>query len=298
MKTPALEDLVSALRKNRAQQPSSIAERRLLNETHAEKVPIPKGLRVNEVIAGGRPADTLSFEDHDGNGALLYLHGGAYTIGSPFTHRALAAQLGRAAGLNALVPDYRLAPENPFPAAVDDAVAAYRWLIETGTPPERIVIAGDSAGGGLAMATLLTIRDHDDPLPVAAALISPWTDLAMTGDSIETREKDDPMLLRQGLSEQADLYLDGQDPTDPLASPIYADLTGIPPLIIHVGSAEILFDDSTRLAERAKAADVEVSFQEYEDMIHVWHYFAGMLPEGKAAIEEIGQFVRTKLNHG
>jgi acetyl esterase/lipase len=298
MKTPALEDLVSALRKNRDQQPSSIAERRSLNEIHAEKVPIPDRLLVNEVRVGGVPADELSFADHDGNGALLYLHGGAYAIGSPSTHRALAARLGRAAGLNALVPDYRLAPENPFPAAVEDALASYRWLIESGTSPERIVIAGDSAGGGLAMATLLSIRDHGNPLPVAAAILSPWTDLAMTGESLKSREQDDPMLRRKGLAEQAEMYLDGHDPMDPLASPIYADFTGLPPLIIHVGSAEILFDDSVRLAERAKAAGVEVSFHVYEDMMHVWHYFAGLLPEGESAIEEIGQFMWAKLNHG
>ncbi len=298
MKSPELEDLNKALRRSRDQFPSSIPMRRSLQTIQAERAPIPEGLQVNVMQIGDRPAEHLSFANHDENGALLYLHGGGYSLCSPFTHRALAANIGRAAGLNALVPDYRLAPEHPFPAAIDDAVAAYRWLIEEGAPPDRIVIAGDSAGGGLALATMLVIRDAGEPLPGAAALISPWTDLAMTGESTKTRQKDDPMLYRSGLLEHAEMYLGDHDRKDPLASPLYADLAGLPPLIIHVGSAEILVDDSTRLAERAKAAGVEVSLRIYQDMMHVWHYFAGILSESEEAINQIGRFARGKIAHG
>jgi len=297
MKSPELEELVAALRRSRDVFPSSISMRRSFQTLQAEKVPIPEGLKVETLTVGNRPADRLSFAEHNhDDGALLYLHGGGYSLCSPFTHRALAANLGRASGLNALVPDYRLAPEDPFPAAIDDAVAAYRWLLDQNMQPERIVIAGDSAGGGLTLATMLTLRDAGDPLPSAAALISPWTDLAMTGESITTRQQDDPMLYRSGLEEHAEMYLGDRDRNHPLASPLYADLTGLPPLIIHVGTAEILVDDATRLADRAQAAGVEVSLHLYEDMMHVWHYFSGMLPESEKAIEQIGQFLKAKLD--
>ncbi len=297
MKTLELEKLVEALRKSRDQQPSSISMLRSMMTLMAELTIIPEGLKVEAVMIGDRPADRLSFAEHTDEGALLYLHGGGYAICSPFTHRALAANLGKAAGLNALVPDYRLAPEHPFPAAIDDAVAAYRWLLEQGAPSERIVIAGDSAGGGLTLATMLKLRDTGEPLPGAAAVISPWTDLAVTGESVKTRQKDDPMLYRSGLIEYAQLYLGDHDCKDPLASPLYADFAGFPPLIIHVGTAEILHDDATRLAERAQAAGVDVSLHVYDDMMHVWHYYAGVLPEADTAIEQIGQFLRAKLNH-
>lgn len=295
MKSPERIQLDKALRKSREQQPASISMRRALATMLAERTIIPPGLNVETVTAGGRPADRLTFADHSDDGVLLYLHGGGYAVCSPFTHRALAANLGRASGLNALVPDYRLAPEHPFPAAVDDAVAAYRWLLDAGTPPERIVIAGDSAGGGLTLATMLSVRDAGDPLPGAAALISPWTDLAVTGESVTTRQKDDPMLFRSGLIEHAEMYLGAGDRKHPLASPLYADLSGLPPLIIHVGTAEILLDDSTRLAERAEAAGVEVTLHCYEDMMHVWHYFEGTLPESAAAIEQIGAFIKANI---
>ncbi len=295
MKSPELIELDRALRRSRDQQPDSVSMRRTFATMLAERTSNPAGLKVETVTAGGRPADRLTFADHADDGVLLYLHGGGYAVCSPFTHRALAANLGRASGLNALVPDYRLAPEHPFPAAVDDAVAVYRGLLEAGTPPERIAIAGDSAGGGLTLATMLSVRDAGDPLPGAAALISPWTDLAVTGESVKTRQKDDPMLYRSGLIEHAEMYLGDGDRKHPLASPLYADLSGLPPLIIHVGTAEILLDDATRLAERATAAGVDVSLHLYEDMMHVWHYFEGMLPESGAAIEQIGQFIKANI---
>lgn len=298
MSSAKLEKLVAALRANREHRPATLAEIRALERVVAERVPIPDGLAIEVVDAGGRPADRLSFAKHGNDGVLFYLHGGGYVMGSPFTHRALAARLSVATGLNALSLDYRLAPEHLFPAAIEDAVAAYRWLVESGTSPDRIVIAGDSAGGGLTLATLLSLRDAGDPLPRAAVLISPWTDLAVTGDSIVTCQDADPMIDARELGAHVKNYLGDVDPKTPLASPLYADLAGLPPLLIHVGTAEVLLDDSTRLAERAKDAGVDVSLHVYDDMIHVFHYFAGMIPQGDEAIEEIGQFVRARLSAG
>lgn len=298
MASPEAVRLAESLRKNRIQQPESMEMLRAFMTLMAETIPMPEGLRVDTVGIGERTAERLSFADHDDRGMLIYLHGGGYTICSPFTHRGLASRLGRAAGLNALVPDYRLAPEHPFPAAVEDAVAAYRWLLENGVAPERIVIGGDSAGGGLTLATLLSLRDAGDPLPRAAALISPWTDLAATGESIKTRHHLDPMIRKSGLLESAEMYLDGASNKDPLASPLYADLSGLPPMIVHVGTAEVLLDDSTRLAERAEAAGVDVSLHVYEDLFHVWHYYAQAMPEADEAIAEIGGFFREQLADG
>ena len=298
MASPAFAQLVETIRTERDSQPTEIGDLRAQMEAVAELIPLPKGLRIESIDAGGFRADRLTLSDREGDGVLIYLHGGAYVLGSPSTHRALAARIGEATGLPAFVPDYRLAPEHPFPAAVDDAVAAYRWLIANGTAPNRIVIAGDSAGGGLTAATLLALRDAGDPMPCAAVMISPWTDLAATGESLTTRQNADPMIYSHKISESAELYLGDADATTPLASPLYGDMAGLPPTLIHVGTAEVLFDDSTRMAARLEAAGVDVSLEVYDEMIHVWHYFAGMLPEADEAIEAIGRFVRARVPSG
>ncbi len=222
---------------------------------------------------------------------ILYLHGGGYVMGSINTHRAMIARISRAAQARILAIDYRLAPEHPFPAAVDDATTAYRWLLAQGYKPGKITIAGDSAGGGLTFATLVALRDSKVPLPAAAAPISPWTDLAATGESLKTRAKADPMVGDSGLVPMAKHYAGSHDLKHPLVSPLYADLTGLPPLLIHVGDAEILLDDSTRIAERAQAAGVDVTLEVWPEMVHVWHVFAKILPEGQQAIDRIGEFV-------
>jgi monoterpene epsilon-lactone hydrolase len=227
---------------------------------------------------------------------VYYLHGGGYVIGSTETHANLIAEFAKACHARCFAPNYRLAPEYPFPAAVEDALAAYRWLLHQQAAPESIVIAGDSAGGGLTIATLLAARDAGLPMPAAAVCLSPWTDLAGTGASLDTRGDRDPMLDKRGVIAFARMVLGGAaDPKDPLASPLYADLRGLPPLLIHVGGAEILFDDAIRFARRAEEADVDVTLDVWEDMIHVWHLFAPLLDEAREALTRIGKFVGDRV---
>lgn len=244
------------------------------------------------VQAGGVPAEWISATGAADDRVILYVHGGGYVMGSIATHRELVARLSKASGARGLALDYRLAPEHPFPAAVDDALAAYRWLLSQNIKPANIVVAGDSAGGGLAVATLLAIRDAKLPLPAAGVGISPWVDMEGTGESMVTRAKADPVVQKQGLLGMAQLYLGGKDAKSPLAAPLHADLTGLPPLLIQVGDAETLLDDSTRLAEKAKKAGVKVELEVWPEMPHVWHLFAPFLPEGQQAIEKIGKYVR------
>lgn len=246
------------------------------------------------VNAGGVPAEWIAASGAADDRVLLYLHGGGYVMGSIATHREMVARLSKAAGVRALALDYRLAPENPFPAAVEDATAAYRWLLSQGIQPSHIVVAGDSAGGGLTLATLVALRDAKVPLPAAGVCISPWTDMEGTGASMTTRAKVDPVVQKQGLLGMAQLYLGGKDPKSPLAAPLHADFRGLPPLLIHVGDAETLLDDSTRVAEKAKAAGVTVDLEIWPEMPHVWHLFAPFLPEGQQAIEKIGKYVQQK----
>jgi phosphinothricin tripeptide acetyl hydrolase len=223
---------------------------------------------------------------------VLYLHGGGYVIGSPPSHRHLAAAIAGAAAANALLLDYRLAPEHPYPAAVEDATAAYRWLLARGIAPGSVVIAGDSAGGGLTVATLLALREARVPLPAAGVCISPWVDLTCSGGSYVTKAAADPIVGRAGVEQMARAYLGSTAPREPLASPLFADLRGLPPLLIHVGSEEVLLDDSVQLAERARAAGVDTTLEVYERMIHVWHWFLPMLDEAQTAVEAIGRFAR------
>lgn len=222
---------------------------------------------------------------------ILYLHGGGYVMGSIATHRATVARIARASKARALALEYRLAPEHKFPAAVEDSVAAYQWLIAQGYQPNKIVIAGDSAGGGLTLAALLSIRDRKLPMAAAGVAISPWADLEGTGDSMKTRAHRDPMVGGGNLGGMAKHYIGEQDPKHPLASPIHADYSGIAPLLIQVGDAETLLDDSNRVAARAKSHGVKVELEVWDDMIHVWHAFAKILPEGQQAIDKIGKFV-------
>jgi acetyl esterase/lipase len=200
-------------------------------------------------------------------------------------------RVSRAAQARVLGLNYRLAPENPFPAAVDDAVAGYRWLLAQGIRPSRIAVAGDSAGGGLTIATLVAIRDAKLPAPAAGVCLSPWVDMEGIGESMKSRANADPVVQREGLLGMAQAYLQGKDPRTPLAAPLYADLKGLPPLLIQVGDAETLLDDSTRIADRAKAAGVQVKFEVWPEMIHVWQMFASFLPEGQQAIDVIGKFI-------
>jgi epsilon-lactone hydrolase len=226
---------------------------------------------------------------------LLYLHGGGYIAGSPSVYRHLAWRLALAVGAQVLAPDYRLAPEHPFPAALDDALAAYLWLLAEGVEPRQVAVVGDSAGGGLAFALLLRLRDQNRPLPAAVAALSPWTDLALTGASLRGNAKADPMLDVAELPRVVRSYLGGADPRHPWASPIYGDLAGLPPALIQVGSDEILRDDAARLAERLDLAGGTVRLEIWPRMPHVWHLFAPMLPEARRAIGHVGDFLRQWL---
>ncbi len=271
---------------------ATVADRRLGFETLAAKFPVATDVQYELLHADGIPAAWIGTPGAEANRTILYLHGGGYVIGSITTHRDLAGRLARAAAARVLLIDYRLAPEHPYPAALEDATKAYRWLLKEGTAPEHLVIAGDSAGGGLTVATLVALRDAGLPLPAAGVCLSPWVDLEGIGPSMTTKASIDPIVQRPGLLWFASLYLGQTDPRTPLAAPLYANLVDLPPLLIHVGTAETLLDDATRLAAQARAAGVDVTYAAWDDMIHVWHLFAAMLPEGQQAIEDIGRYVQ------
>ena len=258
-------------------------------EKVAERV--ASDVKCEPVDAGGVKAEWIVPPGAANDRVVLYLHGGGYVMGSINTHRAMIARVARASQARALALDYRMAPEHPFPAAVEDSTAAYRWLLAQGYKPSKIAISGDSAGGGLTLATLLALRDAGVPLPAAAAPISPWTDMEGTGASVKTRAAKDPMVGSASLLPMGKMYIGDHNPKDPLASPLYGDYRGLPPLLIQVGDAEVLLDDSTRVAQRAKAAGVKVDLEVWDEMIHVWHVFAKILPEGQQAIDKIGKFI-------
>ncbi|MGA7872008.1 MAG: alpha/beta hydrolase [Candidatus Binatus sp.] len=276
--------------KSQPQNPNaSLEQRRSGMEKISERV--PADVICEKVNAGGVNAEWIAAPGATADRVILYLHGGGYVLGSINTHRAMISRIARASNARALAIDYRLAPEHPFPAAVDDALAAYRWLLAQGYKPDRIVIAGDSAGGGLTLAALVAIRDAGLPIPAGAVPISPWTDLEGTGESVRTRATKDVMVTQDNLAQSAKQYYGAHDPKHPLISPLHADFRGLPPILIHVGDAEILLDDATRVAARAKAAGVQVELEVWDEMPHVWHVFAKLLPEGQQAIDKIGKFV-------
>jgi len=270
------------------------AERRAQYERAEKAFPTPPDVKVERVSAPAAPAEWLRPPSAAPGRVVLYLHGGGYVIGSPRSHRHLAAAIAGAASASALLLDYRLAPEHPYPAAVEDATSAYRWLLDQAIAPDHIVIAGDSAGGGLTVATLLALREARVPLPAGGVCISPWVDLTCGGASYATKADADPIVRRAGVEEMARAYLGATPPRTPLASPLFADLRGLPPLLIHVGSDEVLLDDAVQLAERARAAGVDATLEIYERMIHVWHWFLPMLEEAETAVEAIGRFVRSR----
>jgi len=270
----------------------SIEEQRAQMEVGLTQFQLPTDVRCDPVDAGGVPAEWITTPGVVAERVIYYLHGGGYVLGSINTHREMVSRLSRAASARVLILDYRLAPENPFPAAVDDSTAAYCWLLSVGVDPARLVIAGESAGGGLTVATLVALRDAGESLPRAGICLSPWVDLECLGESMVTKAEIDPVLTRDSTLMWAKAYLVDTDPRTPLASPLYADLTGLPLLLIQVGTAEVLFDDATRLADRARAASVDVILEPWDDMIHMWHSLAAILPEGQQAIDRIGEFIR------
>jgi len=250
---------------------------------------VPADVNVSSAQVGGIPGEWLA-GPRGSKTALLYFHGGGYFGCSPQTHRQITVSYARE-GFLVFAPDYRLAPEHPFPAALDDAVAAYRGLLSEGYLPESIVVGGDSAGGGLAVALLLALRDAGVPLPAGAAIFSPWTDLAATGDSIRTNATRCAMFHGPDVGYSARFYLGEIDPRNPLASPLYADLRGLPPILIHVGEDEVLRDDSTRLAERARAAGVRVDLKVWPVVPHAWQLAPHLIPEARESLRESAAFL-------
>jgi monoterpene epsilon-lactone hydrolase len=295
MTTAQLDGLVNLLRSRPAPNDRDVAGARARFEKMADFLGGAPDAKCEKVDAGGVPAEWVMAPGCDTSRAILYLHGGGYAIGSINTHRRLAYDLSAASGARALVVDYRLAPEHPFPAAVEDATRAWRWLLQQGHATNRLAVAGDSAGGGLTLATLVNLRDQKLGLPACAVAISPWVDLEGGGNSITTRAAQDPMVQKEGLLWMADMYLGGKDARTPLAAPLHADLKGLPPILVQVGTAETLLDDATRIAERLHTAGVDVRLSAWPNMLHVFPLFAPILSEGRDGCLEIGTFIRSKL---
>lgn len=258
---------------------------------------LPLGWQIRKTIEPPLKGEWIEPTDPDHAArrhCILYLHGGAYVAMSPVTHRSITSRLASWSDASLFALDYRLAPEHPFPAALDDARAAYRDLTNA-IAPDRIMLAGDSAGGGLALALLVALRDHGEPLPAGAVLFSPWTDLAATGESIVANDEADVLFYGSWVAREARYYLQGTPATDPLASPVYADLDGLPPLFLQVGDNEVLLDDSRRIYDNAKGAGVEVTLQIWQDVSHGWQIFGPVLPEARAALREASGFIAAKL---
>ena len=250
------------------------------------------GAKSESVDAGGVKAEWITAPGAAADRVILYFHGGGYVLGSIKSHRDMCERLSRAAQARVLLLDYRLAPEHPFPAPVEDARSAYRWLLKQGIRPQRVAFAGDSAGGGLTFAALLAVKQAGDPMPACAAPLSPWVDLEALGESMVSKDAEDPMVKKHLVMEMAKTYIGGGNLRDPLAAPLYGDLRGLPPLLIQVGSRETLLDDAVRMADKAKKAGVEAQLDVVPGMIHVWQIFANRLDEGEQAIQKIGAFVK------
>jgi len=276
-------------------KPPSLKKSREVLDENGAKFKVPADVEMEPINVDGVDAEFLTAPGADAEKVVLYLHGGGYAIGSIKSHRYLMQNVSRASGARTLGINYALAPENPFPAAIEDAAKAYRWLLKQGIKANNIAIAGDSAGGGLTLATLLYLRDAGDPLPAAGVGISPWTDMTCSAESYTTRLEIDPMVLGNGLEKMADFYVGDTDKKDPLASPVFADMTGMPPLLIHVGGREVLYDDAITVYENAKKAGVDVELLDEPEMFHVWHAFAPMLEEAQEAVDKIGVYLRSKM---
>ena len=279
-------------------RPTELSERRKRLDALFAPYRLPTDVRIEVADANGVAAEWSSTPGADDTRVIMYLHGGGYVSGSLDSHRHMVAQAGREARACTLALGYRLAPEHPFPAALDDALAGYRFLLSRGFEPRHIAFAGDSAGGGLTIAAMVSLRDAGLPLPACAWCISPWVDLEALGASMTTKAAIDPLIQKPYLMELAAAYLHGADPRSALAAPIHANLRGLSPLLLQVGSAETLLDDAVRLTGRAGAADVMVKLEIWPDMIHVWHLFYQQLAPGRHALAAAGEFIRSMQSPG
>jgi monoterpene epsilon-lactone hydrolase len=295
----ALKAQMIEMREQRAAMPApTLEEMRANSGMMSQMTAEPEGVTFSVVDAGGVPALWAIPAQGADDRVLEYLHGGGYVLGSAETHQRLAGHLANAIGCRVLDVDYRLAPENPHPGPVEDSVQAYRWLLDQGYRPEHLAIAGDSAGGGLTLATLLKLSADGLPQPAAAVPLSPWTDMEGTGDSVQSNADRDVMLTPDALKGMADMFLGGGDPRDPLASPLHGDYHGVAPLYIQVGGDEALLDDARRVAAKARADGVEVQLDEFPEMQHVFQLSAGNMPEADQAVARIGAYLRPRLGLG
>lgn len=260
-------------------------------EASARKLGPAKGVLIRQAKIAGVECEWLIPGGCDDAPLVYYLHGGAYMMGSPQTHRKMVSHIAKRAGMRALLPDYRLAPEHPFPGALEDSTVVYRSLLESGENPARIAIGGDSAGGNLSMATLLALRDAGDKLPAACFLLSPWLDLACEGESLVTNATREPWFLAEEIPGIVKNFCSEFDVRNPLVSPVFADVSGLPPTLIQAGDHEILLSDSIRLADKISASDGNVTLQVWPDMWHVFQYFIGKMPESRRAIQDIADFL-------
>jgi monoterpene epsilon-lactone hydrolase len=270
-------------------------QRRRIDAAARRGIHVPHSVCLQTISANGVPSDWLEPDNAVSGRAILYLHGGAYVICSPSTHRGLAGNIAHASQARVLLIDYRLAPEHPFPAALEDSISSYRWLIEKGYSPENIAICGDSAGGGLTLAATLSLRDNHEIVPAAIVLLSPWTDLTFSGDSVHTRADRDPLLKLNDHDWMIKSFANGNPLTHPYISPLFANLHDLPPTLIQVGTEEILYDDSTRLEQKACQAGVDVTLEVWQGMWHVFQAFAPYVPESTQAIAKIGDFLCSHL---
>jgi epsilon-lactone hydrolase len=295
MSTEQRETLDAILRQSAFPVDSDVDEQRRLLRELLSAQPLPAEVTVTAAALGGVPTAEITVEGIESRHVVLYFHGGVYVMGDPFLSADLASQVGRRTQAKVISVDYRLAPEHPYPAAVDDALAAYEALLQSGVDPSDIAFAGESAGGGLAIATLVNARDHGLPLPAAAFVMSPYADLSLAGTTMETRHEVDPLLSREALQARVTDYTSGQDPALGLISPVFADLSGLPPLIIQAGTHEVLLDDALRLAQRAASADVEVTLDITPGVPHVFQAYYPILGEAAAALDRAGQFLSAQL---
>jgi acetyl esterase/lipase len=290
MPSPEHEAVVAMLQAAPLTEAPSLEEQRANYDAMLSATPVGDDVTVEPVTIEHIAADMVSVPSSAADRVILYLHGGGYVIGSNVAYRGFTGRLARATSSRVCVVDYRLAPEHPFPAALDDAVMAYSWLRRQGYAANRIVIAGDSAGGGLTLATLLKLRESGEPLPAGAVTLSPWSDLAGTGATLAPGAVDDPLVQGDAIGGMAGMYAPN-DLTNPLASPLYGDYAGLPPLLIQVGGREVLLDDAVRVRDKARAAGVDVTYFEGDGLIHVWPVLAEDAPESEAALNQIGEFV-------
>jgi monoterpene epsilon-lactone hydrolase len=295
LSTEQRENLEAALRRSPIPVGGSVSEQRRLLRERASARPVPADVTVTPAELGGVPAADISADGIELRHVVLYLHGGVYVLGDAFQSADLAAQIGRRAQARVISLDYRLAPEHPYPAAVDDALAAYCALLREGTAPSDIALAGDSAGGGLAVATMVSARERGLPLPAAAFLMSPYADLTLTGATMDTKSDVDPLLSRALLQPRVTDYTAGQDPSLSLISPVFADLSGLPPLIIQAGTHEVLLDDAVRLGQKAATADVAVTLDLTPKVPHVFQNFYPILDEAADALDRAGQLLTAHL---